>query len=57
MNSNNTANHSIGCTVTKCKYHCNEANYCTLDQVLIGTHESDPKMTQCVDCESYVPKN
>ena len=51
------ANKSIGCTVEKCAHHCHSENYCTLDQVSIGTHESDPKVCQCVDCESFVPKN
>lgn len=57
MNCNNTANQSIGCTVNKCKYHCGESNNCTLDKVSIGTHESNPTKCQCVDCESFVPKN
>ncbi|MBO5185052.1 MAG: DUF1540 domain-containing protein [Oscillospiraceae bacterium] len=51
------ANKSIGCTVEKCAHHCHSENYCTLDQVSIGTHESDPKVCQCVDCESFVPKS
>ena len=57
MNCNNTANRSIGCTVSKCKHHCTESNYCTLEKVSIGTHESNPTQVQCVDCESFVPKN
>ena len=51
------ANKSIGCTVEKCAHHCHSENYCTLNQVSIGTHESDPKVCQCVDCESFVPKS
>ncbi|MGN1418942.1 MAG: DUF1540 domain-containing protein [Acutalibacteraceae bacterium] len=57
MNCSDEANKSIGCTVTKCMYHCNESNNCTLDKVSIGTHESNPTQCQCVDCESFVPKN
>lgn len=57
MDCNNTANHSIGCTVSKCMHHCKESDYCTLEKVNIGTHESNPTKCQCVDCESFAPKN
>lgn len=51
---NMTPNSSIQCTVTECKYHC-KSNYCGLNTVKIGTHESNPTQTECVDCESFVP--
>ncbi len=50
-------NHCIQCTVDKCKNHCQTSDYCSLDKVSIGTHESDPKVCQCVDCESFVAKS
>lgn len=50
-------NPSIKCTVEKCKHHCNGENYCGLDTVDIATHERDPKVCQCVDCESFVAKS
>jgi len=50
------ANKSIGCTVEKCKNHCQSSNYCSLNTVQIGTHESNPKVPECVDCESFVPR-
>ncbi len=53
----NDANKSIGCTVEKCAHHCHSENYCTLNQVSIGSHETDPKVCQCVDCESFVPRS
>jgi hypothetical protein len=46
-------NKCILCDVNNCQYHSNE-NYCTLSVVQIGTHESDPKQCECVDCESFV---
>lgn len=46
-------NKSISCTVKQCKNHCGSANYCSLDTVRIGTHESNPTMNECVDCESF----
>ena len=48
------ANESIRCTVSDCKNHCQSRDYCSLDTVSIGTHETRPTMTECVDCESFV---
>ena len=53
MSSCNNANRSIGCTVSSCKHHCGSENFCTLDRVKIGTHEQNPKVCECVDCESF----
>lgn len=53
---NNQANRSIKCTVQQCRHHCNTENYCSLDCVSIGTHESDPAMDQCTDCKSFAKK-
>ena len=47
------ANQSIRCTVQQCEYHCSDQNYCSLDCITVGTHESNPTMTQCTDCESF----
>lgn len=55
MNMN--ANHSIKCSVGECEYHCGAENYCSLNSVTIGTHESNPTQCQCVDCESFRVKN
>lgn len=50
------ANKSIGCTVEQCAHHCKSENYCSLRQVSIGTHEANPTVKQCVDCESFTLK-
>ena len=50
------ANKSIECTVQQCTHHCDGANYCSLDKILVGTHESNPTMEQCTDCLSVVKK-
>ncbi len=50
------ANHSIYCTVNQCKNHCASENYCSLNTVSIGTHEPDPTMPECVDCNSFIQK-
>ncbi len=49
-------NSSIQCTVTECKNHC-ENNHCGLNTVKIGTHEANPTVCQCVDCESFVRRD
>ncbi len=54
MNTN--ANKSIECTVRQCAYHCDSANYCSLDRILVGTHESNPTQDQCTDCMSFRKK-
>lgn len=51
------ANKSIHCSVTSCSHHCDCENYCSLDSIQVGTHECDPKMDQCTDCQSFVKKN
>ncbi len=58
MNSStNEANPSIRCSVASCQNHCNDKDYCALNSVKIGTHESKPTECQCVDCESFIAKN
>ncbi len=49
----NKCNRSIECTVNECRYHSNRENYCTLDKILVGTHEANPTMDQCTDCKSF----
>lgn len=49
-------NHNIHCTVQQCVHNAGTECYCCLDQVEIGTHEMDPKVPQCIDCNSFVKK-
>ena len=49
----NTPNTSIRCTVNNCAHHCQDQNYCALNTVQIGTHETNPTEVQCVDCQSF----
>lgn len=51
------ANKCIHCTVTSCAHHCGFENYCSLDSIQVGTHETHPKMDQCTDCQSFAKKN
>ncbi|WP_244834048.1 DUF1540 domain-containing protein [Clostridium sp. BJN0001] len=50
-------NQSIKCSVHNCKYHDGSEQYCTLNEIQIGTHEASPKMDQCTDCESFEINN
>lgn len=50
------ANQSIQCSVTQCKNHCENENYCALNVIKVGTHESNPTVCQCTDCESFEAK-
>lgn len=50
------ANKSIQCTVSQCKHHCSQENYCSLDRILVGTHEANPTMNECTDCKSFEVK-
>ena len=54
MNCN--ANKSIECTVHQCAHHCQGENYCSLNKILVGTHETNPTMDQCTDCKSFKKK-
>ena len=37
-----TPNQSIKCTVNNCAHHCQDSNYCGLDAIQVGTHETNP---------------
>ncbi len=47
------ANKCIECTVSKCANHSDEGNYCSLERILVGTHENNPTVDQCTDCKSF----
>lgn len=47
------ANESIKCTVQQCKNHCQGSDYCSLDCITIGTHETNPTVSECTDCKSF----
>lgn len=50
---NQKKNPSIHCSVEQCRHNMCSEQYCTLDMVNIGTHESDPSVKECVDCDSF----
>ena len=46
-------NKKIGCSVNNCIHHCQDCNYCTLDRIEVGTHETNPTKCECTDCRSF----
>lgn len=51
-----TKNPCIHCDVASCKYNLATEHYCTLESIKVGTHEANPTVPECVDCESFVKK-
>jgi len=49
-------NTSIKCTVQQCKHHCATEQYCSLNSISVGTHESNPTVPECTDCNSFEMK-
>ncbi len=46
-------NACIQCSINNCQHHAGDENYCTLNQIKIGTHETNPTKCECTDCESF----
>lgn len=53
----NGKNECIECTINNCAYHAEDVNYCTLDKIKVGTHETNPTQKECTDCESFKNKD
>lgn len=32
-------------------------NFCSLDRISVGTHETNPTMKECTDCDSFELKS
>lgn len=52
----NGKNDSIQCTIHNCVHHADSVDYCTLERILVGTHEANPTVKECTDCESFKNK-
>ena len=46
-------NKCIECTVKQCANHAQHAIYCSLERIMVGTHEANPTQDQCTDCMSF----
>ena len=49
-------NQSIKFSVQQCRHHAAGQNYCSLQEIQVGTHEANPTEKQCTDCQSFVLK-
>ena len=50
---NGNVNQAIKCTVQQCKHHAAGQNYCSLREIIVGTHEGNPTESQFTDCKSF----
>ena len=50
------ANKSIECTVSQCDDPGDTENFCSLERIMVGTHEANPTVDQCTDCMSFKKK-
>ena len=48
-----TPNKSIKCSVSNCANHCQDQDYCGLNSIQVGTHEANPTVVECTDCQSF----
>ncbi|MEE1061920.1 MAG: DUF1540 domain-containing protein [Ruminococcus sp.] len=55
--NNSYVNRSIKCTVDQCKYNNTKESFCSLESIKVGTHESNPTMSECTDCQSFEVKS
>ena len=53
MMEHSTPNQSIRCSVTNCAHHCQDRQFCALDTIQVGTHETNPTVPECTDCQSF----
>lgn len=53
MDNNKCKNESIKCSVSQCKHNMVTEDYCCLDCISVGTHEDDPEVPECTDCNSF----
>jgi len=49
-------NSSIRCSVQQCRFNDTSESYCTLDVISVGTHETNPTVVECTDCQSFKVK-
>ncbi|MBO4877218.1 MAG: DUF1540 domain-containing protein [Ruminococcus sp.] len=50
-------NECIKCSVSQCLHNLVTEDYCSLSSISVGTHESDPTVPECTDCNSFVKRD
>lgn len=46
-------NSSIGCSVSECKFHCKDDDYCTLEKIQVVKNSQMASSIECTDCGSF----
>lgn len=46
-------NSSIGCSVTECRFHSKDQNYCTLSKIEVVKHSGMAETIEQTDCGSF----
>lgn len=52
-NCSNEPNDAIKCTVNNCKFHCNNENFCSLEEIRIGSCQCNPCENEATNCQSF----
>lgn len=47
------ANPSIECTVTSCAHHCSDKQYCSLNTIKVGHHDTNVATAGATECASF----
>lgn len=50
-------NDNIRCTVSQCEYNMRTEDYCCLECIQVGSHDVNPTVPECVDCNSFVKRS
>lgn len=56
MTNNKDKNPSIQCVVEECKYHANNADYCTLDTIKVTSTATNSQTSRDTECGSFIAK-
>jgi len=56
MLNNKEKNPSIQCVVEECKYHANNADYCTLDSIRVTSTTKNSQTSEDTECGSFIAK-
>ena len=49
-------NPSIQCVVSECRFHAQNADYCTLEKIKVGQNDSFSSKVEDTDCNSFQVK-
>ena len=53
---NKKKNDNIKCTVSQWQHNMVTEDYCSLGCISVGTHEANPTVPECTDCNSFVKR-